>query len=211
MKKGTSFSNQKHRAPELNKGLLYLALSLILLVGCLSGQNVYAQSSAENTISTLLISEGSTWHYYKGVEKPPQKWTHSGFDQSSWQEGQSGFGYGAGANRTYLADMQGNYSTLYVRQEFMVNKIQNVTGLILSVSCDGPFIAYLNGIEVIRTNTIQLDNMSQAEQFNISGFKHELFPRDNVLALECNNDDISSDVFSFVPTFEVFESEEVLQ
>jgi len=155
----------------------------------------------------LQVVEGDEWRYFKGTTKPPHKWTHADFDDSNWLNGLTGLGYGR-SNRTYLGDMQGRYSAVYVRRQFTINNIYAISGINLSIVCDGAFIAYLNSVEIIRNDSVikaALTPASQAEQLDISGFIHELLPGKNVLSVECNNDDISSKDFSFVPVFEVFE------
>lgn len=106
--------------------------------------------------------------------------------------------------------MRGNYLTFYARKDFIIDNPAAVTKMILSLVCDGPFIAYLNGIEVFRTNTVQISDTGQSigrpvlEPIDISGFAHELLPGGNVLAIQCDNDDIASGDYSFIPLFEVF-------
>lgn len=152
----------------------------------------------------VQIKEGDEWCYFKGEQKPPQGWNNSGFDDSNWQRGPSGFGYGnkqvgdQNKNATNLEDMKGNYLTVYVRKDFIIDDAREVTNMILSIDCDGPFIAYLNGIEIIRNSSGM-----KGEKLDISGFVYELFPGENILAVEGNNDDIDSDDFSFTPYFEL--------
>ncbi|MBI5665335.1 MAG: hypothetical protein HZC49_09690 [Nitrospirae bacterium] len=165
-------------------------------------QNSYAQIS-DGIASSVQIKEGDEWRYFKGAQKPPQNWNQIGFDESEWQKGRSGFGYGQSLNNTYLGDMKGNYSTIYARRTFVINNIYEVTGMTLSLVCDGAFIAYLNDLEIIRNNSSR-----QAERFNVSGFIHELLPGKNILSVECTNDDINSKDYSFIPLFEVHEYQE---
>jgi hypothetical protein len=189
---------------------LNFIITFVLVILTVGVSEQIAQAS-----SITRISEGDEWSYFKGVQDPPRKWHDAGFDDSNWQKGASGLGYGIGSNRTYLGDMRSNYLTVYARREFTINKPQTVKGINLTVVCDGPFITYLNGIEVIRTNTIQISTHDPstgtppAEPYNISGFVHELLSGKNVLSVQCDNDDINSDDFSFIPSFEVLEDEEV--
>ncbi len=69
----------------------------------------------------------------------------------------------------------------------------------LSVVCDGPFVAYLNGIEVARSDKKWL------EAINLIGFRHELLPGNNILAVECTNNDVNSSSFLFEPSMSVEE------
>jgi len=171
--------------------------------GSIDDVRIYNYALDEGEVLALLsekvrIREEDEWRYFKGVQEPPSKWNQSGFDDSSWQRGPSGFGYGRERIMTNLEDMQGNYLTVYVRRDFNVNDPNAVTNMTLSIECDGPFIAYLNGLEIIR-------NVSglPGEPLNVSGFIEELFPGENILAVEGSNDDINSDGFSFVPEFEL--------
>lgn len=184
---------------------LSLCIVLMLLILVLKvGINDHSAQAA----TTLQIAEGAEWRYFKGTAKPPYKWTDIDFDDSNWLQGLSGLGYGSSRNRTYLGDMQGNYSTVYSRRQFTINNIYAVTGMTLFIECDGAFIAYLNSVEIIRSDSVNKSAPElnlHAEQLDISGFIHELLPGKNVLSVECNNDDISSKDFLFIPVFEVFE------
>ena len=94
--------------------------------------------------------------------------------------------------------MQGRFLGILGRKEFIINDPDEIEDLDLSVICDGPFVAYVNGIEVFR-------NESEVNEKIKLGFAHELFPGKNILAIECSNDDIDSDDFSFVPELEITE------
>ena len=173
--------------------------------GSLDDVRIYNHALDAGEVLALLsekvwIREGDEWRYFKGVQEPTSEWNQSGFDDSIWQIGPSGFGYGREGNSTNLDDMQDNYLTVYVRRDFIVNDPNAVINITLSVECDGPFIAYLNGIEIIRNET-----GLKGELLDVSGFIEELFPGENILAVEGSNDDINSDSFSFTPEFELTE------
>ncbi|MEW6600278.1 MAG: hypothetical protein AB1499_04860 [Nitrospirota bacterium] len=163
--------------------------------------------------SQVRISEGEEWRYFKGTTNPPDKWKQIDFDDRNWLRGPTGLGYG-GSNGTYLDDMRGKYSTVYSRRVFHVNDIYSVTGMTLTIECDGAFIAYLNSVEIIRNDAVVKsapDNPTHAELLDISGFVHELLPGNNVLSVECSNDDINSKDFSFVTVFEILEYQKDLR
>ncbi len=161
--------------------------------------------------SKIRISEGEEWHYYKGTKKLPKKWHRKGFDDSGWEKGRLGLGYGHGRSRTYLRDMRGKYKLIYARREFVVKNPLAVKKMTLSVFCDGPFKAYLNGIGVINYTIVQAPSGSsnsanmKPEPLDLTGVAHELIRGKNVLAIECSNDDIDSDDFSFSPSFEIIQ------
>ncbi len=197
--------------PYLINGIIYTTISFCFILG-MSGifeQNAYAKVASGSSSKKVKIEKGDEWRYFKGEQKPQDGWNRSGFDDSNWQRGQSGFGYGNGKgngngkNLTSLEDMKGNYSSVYVRSDFIVDDVHAVTKMTLTIDCDGPFIAYIDGIEIIRNESGLKD-----ELLDVSGFIHELFSGENILAIECSNDDINSDEFSFTPYFELTESQD---
>src|SRR3989337_4020657 len=201
MKRESECYARKGWLPYLINGIIYTAISFSFILG-MSGtfeQNAYALLTSDRS-PTVQIKEGAEWRYFTGTHKPPKQWNQSGFDDSRWQIGPSGFGYGLERNSTNLGDMRGNYLSVYVRRNLVVNDTHAVTNMTLSIECDGPFIAYLNGIEIIR-NVSGLPD----EQIDVSGFIHELFPGENILAGESSNDDLTRDGFSFTPYFELTE------
>jgi len=161
---------------------------------------IMSNLNAAHGASTLNISEGDEWQYFTGAVPPDKNWIHVDFDDSAWKKGPSGFGYGKGKHNTLLSDMQGKYKSVYVRKKFTVDSFRKITRLSLSLICDGPFVAYLDGIEAIRSKRRQV-----GDQLSLLGFAHELDHHLNVLAIKCSNDDINSDDFSFIPAFQFHE------
>ena len=51
-----------------------------------------------------------------------------------------------------MLDMKGQDKRVFVRRYFTINNPANVDRIFLSIVCDGPFAAYINGIEVIRNS-----------------------------------------------------------
>ena len=180
-----------HSCQFIKHTIYLITLSLLLVL------SIYTNEHPALAASILKIDAGDKWSFFKGTIKPPENWYYIGFDDSGWQKGPAGYGYGSGEYLTFLYDMQGKYTSVYARRQFVINDPSSVTGLTLSVSCDDSFVAYMNGIEIIR-NLTQLN-----EPFDISGFIHELHRGNNSLAIQCNNDDIESNSFSFNPAFEV--------
>lgn len=209
MKRELKCYARKGWLPYLINCIIYTTISFcfILGMGGIFKQNVYAKAASGSSSKKVKIDKGDEWRYFKGEQKPPNGWNSSGFDDSNWQRGQSGFGYGKvngnGRNITNLEDMKGNYSSVYVRRDFIVDDVHAVTNMTLSIDCDGPFIVYLDGIEIIRNESGLKD-----ELLDVSGFIHELFSGENILAIECSNDDINSDEFSFTPYFELTERQD---
>ncbi len=109
---------------------------------------------------TVLIASNSYWLFVKGTNEassPTNAWRLLDFDASSWSNAPAPFFYGDPYSNgvpayTYLFDMLSNYSTIYLRQEFTVANRTAITNLLLNAQSDDGFIAWLNGVEVLRVN-----------------------------------------------------------
>ncbi len=107
---------------------------------------------ADNTSTVILINEADSWRFFRGISPPPPAWKENGFDDSGWESGPGGFGYGDNDDRTVLRDMQNNYTTVFIRKTFSLPSPEILKRLILNVRVDDGFVAYLNGVEVARVN-----------------------------------------------------------
>lgn len=97
-----------------------------------------------------LVATGSYYKIHRGLSQPSgPDWRFPGYDDSAWAIGQAPFSYGDGVQSgTILADMQGRYSTLYIRTRFEVTNAAQLTQLLLRAACDDGFIAWINGTQV---------------------------------------------------------------
>lgn len=166
---------------------------------------------------TPLIEVGDVWRYFKGTTEassPIEAWRQVGFDDSAWQEGATGIGYGDGDDATVLTDMQDNYMSVFCRKTFTCDPAA-VDRLYLEIDHDDGFVAYLNGVEVGRwgllsgpvTYTMPASdheasggdlNPRPITVLNITLFKGALATT-NVLAVQVHNAGLSSDDLSFIP------------
>jgi hypothetical protein len=94
----------------------------------------------------------SEYKYLKGSEAAGllPDWKNTGFDDSGWSTGNTPFWYGDGTGGTELTDMQGYYSTLYMRTTFNAENINNINTLTLYADFDDGFVIWINGEEVLR-------------------------------------------------------------
>jgi hypothetical protein len=161
-----------------------------------------------------LVSPGQIWRFFKGTEppsNPPEAWKDINFDDSNWQTGPGGFGFGDNDDATVLDDMRGNYLSVYIRKEFSASSQSPDDVIALEIDYDDGFIAYLNGNEIARAH-MDGDNVSydstatsaheagSPETF-ILGTTDELLNEGiNVLAVEGHNVSLSSSDFSLIPT-----------
>jgi hypothetical protein len=171
--------------------------------------------SSAHAASVPGNGKGREWSFFKGNQKPPRKWNHEEFDDSHWMKAAKGVGYGKGRSSFILDDMKGKYRRVYGRRHFYVQNPQAVREMSISVVCDGPFAAYLNGMRVIRNvkglsrpNPVKGENPI-GEELDISGWAHELNSGLNVLSVQCDNDDIDSRNFIFIPSLNIVEDESV--
>jgi len=162
----------------------------------------------------IVIDLGEEWHYFKGQSEPSAEWAHPGFNDSLWLTGPTGLGYGDGDDATVLGDMRNNYTSVYLRHGFHVDNPAESTGLILEVAYDDGYVAYLNGQEIGRSESMEgrgtpprHDQTSDenhevtepVELISLMRYQHLLLPGDNVLALQVHNTSLGSSDLSILP------------
>lgn len=75
------------------------------------------------------------------------------FNDGAWSEGAAPFHYGESINGgTLLSDMRNQYSSVFLRKNFTVSDPSGIGDLRLTARCDDGFIAWINGVEVVRYN-----------------------------------------------------------
>ena len=97
-----------------------------------------------------IVSADNEWSYFPGESEPPVDWKSVGFDASSWATGNGGFGYGDDDDLTVLE----GYLSIYIRHSFEVDQPTDIAQIILAADYDDAFVAYLNGVEIARSNNI---------------------------------------------------------
>jgi hypothetical protein len=106
-----------------------------------------------DTPVTFLAPAQTDWHYSKGTQEassPVEAWRDLTFVESTnWLSGQTPIGYGDGDDNTTLSDMQGNYSTVYLRHPVVMPAVIP-SQLLLRVYVDDGAIVWINGVEVGR-------------------------------------------------------------
>jgi len=87
------------------------------------------------------------WRYIVPNSEPSANWKDQSFDDSNWNEGEGGFGYGDNDDGTIVDQA----ISVYFRKTFSVEDISKLTSAIVSADYDDGFIAYLNGYEIGRS------------------------------------------------------------
>ena len=105
-------------------------------------KTLFAQDHWETAIFANDI-----WRYIVPNSEPSANWKDQSFDDSSWDEGEGGFGYGDNDDGTILDQAL----SVYFRTTFSVEDISKLKSAIVSADYDDGFIAYLNGYEIGRS------------------------------------------------------------
>ncbi len=169
-------------------------------------------------IDTVLVEQNALWRFKRGTEEastPIEAWRALAFDDSSWEEGMAGFGYGDDDDTTVLEDMREDdpnpgYSTVYIRKKFQVASLGKIDRLTLAILYDDGFVAYLNGHEVVRdrveddpplfnTTANRSHEARDEDMFDLTEGIQYLVEGENVLCVQGHNQTISSPDFSLHP------------
>jgi hypothetical protein len=105
----------------------------------------------------LFNTNAPNWRYFKGRSEASTPdttaWRQLTFDDSAFTNAPAPFWYGdVLPGGTQLTDMINQYTSIYMRRTFTINNLSEVSGLRLGYRCDDGFIAWINGVEVLRYN-----------------------------------------------------------
>ena len=114
----------------------------VFLLFVITLKTLFAQDHWETAVFANDI-----WRYIVPNSEPSANWKDQSFDDSSWIEGEGGFGYGDNDDGTIIDQAL----SVYFRKTFSVEDLSKLTSAIISADYDDGFIAYLNGYEVGRS------------------------------------------------------------
>ncbi|HQZ23217.1 MAG TPA: metallophosphoesterase [Thermoflexales bacterium] len=159
-------------------------------------------------ISTL-VPPGSTWEYLDNGSDQGTAWTSTAFDDSAWVSGLAPLGYSDPVSTTvsFGPNSSNKYITTYFRHKFTVGSPTSYTTLTLSLRRDDGAVAYLNGVEVFRTNmpagvitytTLAATGVGEDYSFYTANFAASgLVAGNNVLAVEIHQVAVTSSDIGF--------------
>jgi hypothetical protein len=125
-----------------------------------SSQSSNATVVVINNSRTILVQSNTNWRFIKGQSEastPINVWRGLAFNDTGWSNALAPFYYGDPYNSatnpgTLLSDMLGGYSSIYLRKTFTLTNAAAATNLYLNALSDDGFIAWINGVEVVRFN-----------------------------------------------------------
>ncbi|MDP8285079.1 MAG: CotH kinase family protein, partial [Candidatus Electryonea clarkiae] len=160
-----------------------------------------------------IVNWGDEWKYHVGITEPPNDWNAMDFDDSNWESGASGFGYGDADDSTIVQQTM----SVFVRKEFEIEDIEDVRQIAFHIDYDDAFVAYMNGDEIVRMNIgepgipPEYDQAAEfpreariyrggyPEYFEIN--LENLREGSNLLAIEVHNLEIGSSDLTLIPFF----------
>ena len=155
-----------------------------------------------------VVFDNDIWKYLEGTYEPDTNWRKLAFNDAAWLQGQGGVGYGDGDDNTIINSV----TSLYLRKTFTIIDTAEIVAAILHVDYDDAFVAYLNNVEIARSNIgsvgdhplynqgssslheAQMYQGGNPDQFviNTQLLSNVLNQGNNVLSVQVHNDNISS-------------------
>lgn len=133
-----------------------------------------------------------------------------------WKRGAAGFGYGDEDDETLLSGMQGRFQRLYLARDFTLEVVPRGTPLKLIVDYDDAFVAWLNGVEIARSDNLEgahregvVSRRKEAgdpQVFVIEKAETLLRAGENLLTIEGHNYKDSSSDFTLHPALTLGEN-----
>jgi len=183
-----------------------------------AGQYTIIMASAKNRNTPInhwesIINSGDIWRYQLGNSGIPANWNTFDFDDSNWETGATGIGYGDDDDTTEIERTQ----SLYLRKTFALDSLEHIKAAVLHIDFDDSFVAYLNGVEIARANIgvkgvpPGYDDPSIVRRearmylggtpllFQVGDFDSITIVGENVLAIQVNNEILGSTDLSAIP------------
>ena len=176
---------------------------------------IYCLLAASNLTNAQSIDHWETavkntdqWNYFVGNTEPSNQWIQPSFDANAWSEGQGGFGYDDGDDNTTIEAT----SSVYIRKTFNLVDTSVIKHLILQADYDDAFVAYLNGVEIARSNIgtvgtppafdalattfkearLYLGELPESYEFRPANFRSFIKQGSNILAIQIHNQSLTS-------------------
>ncbi len=164
-----------------------------------------------------LVNQGDSFKYIIPSSNLSSSWTNLGYNDSSWQQGTSGFGYADGDDSTIIPT---DTRSVFVRKTFTVNDLEFMEQLWFDIDFDDGFVAYINGVEIARSNIVgdrpSFDTTTITDReatmyqsgsplrFPINDIQAFLNAGENVLSIQVHNANATSSDMTLIPFLSAF-------
>lgn len=178
------------------KKILHFRVFLLIATFILINNGLLAQ---------INFSSGSNYKYLKGNQAVtlPSTWINPGYSDATWSSGIAPFRYGDGSGGTELTDMQGNYTTLYLRSAFIASQVELLDDIVLTMNLDDGFVMWINGSEALRSNapdvlsntaiapSTDMHEFDRTVNFTLKASNLNLIEGNNIVAVQVFNCSLS--------------------
>ena len=184
----------------MNKSYFIFFVFLLIRV------SLYAQIDINHWETVVVDSQ--EWKYYPAYSEPPSNWMAPTFADNNWDVGFGGFGFGDSDDHTIIDTVH----SVYLRINFDIVDTSAINYAVLHADYDDAFIAYINGIEVARSNIgvvgdrpafnafptyfheARMYRGGKPEYFEINKdlIQQSISDGENILAIQVQNDGITS-------------------
>ena len=174
----------------------------------------------EVLIPQNAINRLDTWTYKPLDEWEKPVWSKADFDDSDWATGKAGFGFGDKDDQTKT---KGKYGVC-IRKKFDLDgkDLASIDHIKLSIDYDDAFIAWLNGVEIARSDNAEKINSQKPfptstrearkykggeyEEYDIpqNVLKKAIRTDENVLVIQGINYKLTSSDLSLIPILQIF-------
>ncbi|MGE5295899.1 MAG: lamin tail domain-containing protein, partial [Solirubrobacterales bacterium] len=176
------------------------------------GSQAATNTGGGASTGSAVVSSGGSWRYFKGTAEPSTTagaWRLLNFDDSKWLTGTAPIGYGETFIATGLSDMQGAYSTVYLRRTFDVSSLSGLGKLLLEVQYDDGVNIWINGTLAYQDNVASTELAYNAvaqsstedytfRQYDLGSAATRLVQGKNVIAVQLLNSSLTSSSDCFI-------------
>lgn len=187
-----------------------------------SDKNRGEDSDLKTLAWETVIREGDATKYIIPSSAVSSLWIQDNFNDSGWQNGTFGIGYGDNDDNTVVPNGTGS---VFTRTTFTIDDISVVDSLILHIDFDDGYVAYINGVEISRFNMEGASPISYSSfatdfitdpwlvrgdplpQIPIPNSRDFLVEGENLLSIQVHNSGTNSSDLSLIPFLSIGTSE----
>ncbi|MDA3881104.1 MAG: CotH kinase family protein [Prolixibacteraceae bacterium] len=192
-------------------------IALFIISFSLLPATVFSQASSEYWYTVVKPPHNAK--YFLGNSAPGTGWNTNEFNDQLWISSTASVGY---ADNDDLTTIPSTLS-VFVRTTFNISSIDEITRAVFHMDYDDAFVAYINGVEIARSNIstvgvepsyntpaysnheAQMYQGGMPDEFSISKIKLDncLISGNNTLAIQVHNVEQNSSDLSCIPFFSI--------